>query len=82
MVNMGIGVNVSNAYPTVCLNSALFPDFRPVNSGDVTKSKSTKETVKKNKAHWTTEKLVARTLTEIEKLIESLEKHEVCFSSH
>ncbi|XP_035710567.1 biotin--protein ligase [Folsomia candida] len=76
VVNMGIGVNVSNAYPTVCLNSALFPDFRPVNSGDVTKSKSTKETVKKNKAHWTTEKLVARTLTEIEKLIESLEKHE------
>ncbi len=86
VVNIGIGVNVSNAYPTVCLNSVLFPDFQPPQPEVDTNVKGSSKTApipikikdKNKKGYWTTEKLIARTITQMEILIESLERTDVC----
>lgn len=78
IINIGIGINVSNSYPTVCLNSLLHPEeFSQSTLAATTASTSTNATYaqkpKKSKL-LTTEQMIARTLTQLEKLLESVEK--------
>jgi len=55
VVNLGIGVNVSNEFPTVSINSLI----------------------KNPKEQFSTEKLIAKVLTELEKLLQVMESGDV-----
>lgn len=77
-VNIGIGINVSNAYPTISLNSIL-QENATSSTAKPTASSSSKISKpagnKKDKPILSIEKIIARTLSEFENLLELMESN-------
>jgi len=66
IVNIGIGINVSNNHPTVCLSSLMCHTVTSALEND-----------KKGKSPIRVETVIAKTLTKFEELLEKIEKEPV-----
>ncbi len=75
-VNIGIGINVSNAYPTVSLHSILQENAGTSTAKPTASTSSSKYSQpKKDKSILSIEKVIARTLSEFENLLELMESN-------
>lgn len=74
-VNIGVGINVTNAYPTVSLNSILQEN---ANAPVASTSKAVPlPKGKKDKPILSIEKVIARSLSELENLVELMESNAI-----
>jgi biotin--protein ligase len=72
IVNVGIGVNVANPHPTVCLNSLMPAVGQPNSSAVDKKGKSPGSS-----AAFRVETVIAKTLTKLEELLDNVEKEPI-----